>query len=660
MNLMANTIRFLAADAVENAGTGHPGMPLGMADLATVLFTRHLKFDASQPQWADRDRFILSNGHGSMLLYSLLHLTGYEGATIDELKRFRKAHSKAAGHPEYGYLPGIEMTTGPLGQGVATSVGFALGERMLNAEFGDELVDHRTWVFCGDGCLMEGISQEAISLAGHLRLSKLTVIFDDNGTTIDGSTAVATSDDQRKRFEASGWHTIAVDGHDHEAIDVALAEARASDRPTLIAARTSIGYGAPTKVGKSVVHGSPLGAEELAGMRQALNWTAAPFEVPAEAAARWREAGSRGTPLRAAWEARLATQPAERAAEFARRQSGELPQALKPAVEAALADYATNPVDAPIRQSSQKALGVLAQLMPELVGGSADLTGSVLTQPAGMAALDRSSFAGKHVGYGVREHGMAAIMNGLALHGGFLPYGGTYFTFSDYSRPALRLAAIMGIRVVFLYSHDSIAVGEDGPTHQPIEQLASLRAMPGIRVYRPADQVEALECWYDAATASGPSVMVVARQKVAQVRLTARPEMASGQGAYVLAEADGARDATILATGSEVSLAMAARELLRAQGLDVAVVSMPCWERFDAQTEAYRQQVLGTAPRFVVEAASSFGWQKYVTQAEHILSVDGFGFSATGAEVYAAFGLTPQGIADRVLQHTDRSSAAAE
>lgn len=648
MNMMANTIRFLAADAVENAGTGHPGMPLGMADLATVLFTRHLKFDAGAPAWADRDRFILSNGHGSMLLYSLLHLTGYEGATIDELKRFRKAHAKAAGHPEYGYLPGIEMTTGPLGQGIATSVGMALGERMLNAEFGDDLVDHRTFVFCGDGCLMEGVSQEAISLAGHLRLAKLTVIFDDNGTTIDGSTDVSTSEDPCRRFEASGWNTISIDGHDHDQIDEALRKARRSERPTLIAARTRIGFGAPTKEGKSVVHGSPLGAAELAGMREALGWSWAAFEVPPEAAALWREAGSRGAADRARWQERLEGKGRETAAEFTRRLQGVAPKNLLSTVKTALAEFVANPADVPVRQASQKSLGILADVMPELVGGSADLTGSVLTRPSNMAPLDRATFKGKHIGYGVREHGMATALNGLALHGGFRPYGGTYFTFSDYSRPALRLAAIMGAGSIFLYSHDSIAVGEDGPTHQPIEHLASLRAMPGIRVYRPADQVEALECWYDAVTGKGPSVMVVARQKVPQVRLSEESGMKSGLGAYVIRNTGGERAATIIATGSEVSIAVAASGLLLEDGIRAAVVSMPCWERFEEQDGAYRADVLGQAPRFVVEAGSSFGWQRYVPHIDNIISVDEFGFSATGAEIYEAFELTPRHVADRV------------
>lgn len=648
---MASALRFLAADAVEKAQSGHPGMPLGMADIASVLFTRHLKYDAGAPSWPDRDRFVLSNGHGSMLLYGLLHLTGYETATLDELKRFRQAHSRAAGHPEHGYMQGIETTTGPLGQGIATAVGMALAERLLNAEFGDDLVDHRTWVFCGDGCLMEGISQEAISLAGHLQLRHLTVIFDDNGTTIDGSTAIATSDDQRKRFEASNWATIAVDGHDPQAVDKAVAAARASDRPTLIAARTHIGFGAPTKEGKSVVHGAPLGTVELAGMREKLRWPHAAFEIPPELLAAWREAGRRGSTERGLWEQRHAALAAGRRSEFDRRMSGEVPAGLEAAVREAVASFTANPEAIPIRQGSQKAVGILARHLPELVGGSADLTGSVLSKPAEMAVLDRESFKGSHIPYGVREHGMAAALNGLALHGGFIPYGGTYLTFSDYCRPAMRLAALMGIKVVFLFSHDSIGVGEDGPTHQPIEQLASLRAMPGIRVYRPADQVEALECWYDAIAGKGPSIMVVARQKVPQVRTQMSADMPARRGAYVISDAAGARDLTLLATGSEVSLAIAAQKLLAGKGLQVAVVSMPCWETFDLQSAQYRWQVLGEAPTFAIEAASSFGWHRYVGEDRRIIGIDQFGFSGPGPQVYEEFGLTPAKIAQRVAEN---------
>ena len=656
---MANALRFLAADAVEQAQSGHPGMPLGMADVATVLFTRHLKYDTDAPDWPDRDKFVLSNGHGSMLLYGLLYLTGYKGATLDELKRFRKAHSRAAGHPEYGYLPGIETTAGPLGQGIATAVGMAIAERLLAAEFGPDLVDHRTWVFCGDGCLMEGVSQEAISLAGHLKLSKFTVVFDDNGTTIDGPTTIATSDDQRKRFEASNWATIAVDGHDAQAIDRAFAFARASDRPTMIAARTNIGYGAPTKQGKSIAHGAPLGAVEVAGMREKLKWRYPPFEVPDPLLATWREAGRRGASARQEWQGRLAATPVEMHSEFSRRVSGSLPADLEGIVMRGADEFAIAAEVMPIRQGSQKAVGLLLRHMPEIVGGSADLTSSVMSRPAGLPQLDRESFIGRHLPYGVREHAMAAAMNGIALHGGLIPYGGTYFVFSDYCRPAIRLAALMQVKVVFLFSHDSIGVGEDGPTHQPVEQLASLRAMPGIRVYRPADAVEALECWYDALAGEGPAVMVVARQKVAPVRTTPRDGLPSRRGGYVLSEANGRRRLTLLATGSEVELAVAAKALLAKHGVQAAVVSMPCLEVFEKQPQEYKARVLGSAPRYVVEAAVTYGWHRYVGDRGLIFGIDQFGLSASGPELYATFGLTPPAIAEAILADLDRATAAA-
>jgi transketolase len=654
---MANALRFLAADAVEKAQSGHPGMPLGMADLATVLFTRHLKYDAAIPDWPDRDRFVLSNGHGSMLLYGLLHLTGYESATLDEIKHFRQAHSRAAGHPEYGRLPGIETTTGPLGQGLATAVGMAIAERLLAAEFGAGLVDHRTWVFCGDGCLMEGVSQEAISLAGHLGLSKLAVIFDDNGTTIDGPASIASSDDQCKRFEASNWSTVAINGHDPEAINRALTFAKSSGRPTLIAARTHIGYGAPTKEGKSVVHGSPLGSAELAGMREKLGWPHAPFETPEPLQSAWREAGRRGAIERESWVSRLKSAPADRSAEFRRRVSGALPDGIEAIVKEAADALATAAESMPIRQGSQRAIGLLAGHMPEIVGGSADLTGSVLSRPEQLPELDLQSFVGRHLSYGVREHGMAAALNGIALHGGFIPYAGTYFTFSDYARPSIRLAALMGVRVIFLFSHDSIGVGEDGPTHQPVEQLASLRAMPDIRVYRPADAVEALECWYDAVTANGPSVMVVARQKVAPARTTPRADLPSRRGAYVLSEAEGPRHLTFLATGSEVEIALATRSLLAEQGVQAAVVSMPCLEVFDAQPQEYRAEVLGSAPRYAIEAGSSHGWSRYVGARGRTFGVDRFGASAPAALLYADFGLTPLAIVEAVLADLNIASA---
>jgi len=656
---MSNALRFLSVDAVERANSGHPGMPLGMADVATVLFTRHLKFDASHPNWPDRDRFILSNGHGSMLQYSLLHMLGYEGATIEELKRFRQLHSRAAGHPEFGYLPGIETTTGPLGQGLANSVGFALAERLLNSEFGDGIVDHRTWVFCGDGCLMEGVGQEAISLAGHLKLSKLTLVFDDNRTTIDGATSVSTSEDHAARFAAANWNVLFTDGHDHEDIDAAMEDAKRADRPTVIIARTRIGFGAPTKEGKAVVHGSPLGSKEVEGLRENLKWHHPPFTVPANIREKWSIAGKRGSQIRAHWEGRLANSESSLKNEFSRRINGVLPETLEDGVRAAIAETVDKAADAPIRKGSLYATQVLAQSMPELIGGSADLTGSVLTKPEGMQVVVPGNYSGKHVGYGIREHIMAAAMNGIALHGGFLPYGGTYLTFSDYSRPAIRLAAIMNIKVVFLFSHDSIGVGEDGPTHQPIEHLAALRAIPNLRVYRPADGVEALECWYDAVSHKGPSAMVVARQSVGPARLTHRTDMPSRRGGYVLREAKAKRDVTLVATGSEVSLALQTKALLDQKNVDAAVVSLPCWECFDDQDAAYRDVVLGDAPRFAIEAASPMGWGRYVGSEDNMYGVQGFGISGPGPEVYAEMGLTPEVLAKKIADRLGEQQAAS-
>ena len=654
---MSNALRFLAVDAVEKAQSGHPGMPLGMADIATVLFTKHLKFDVADPNWPDRDRFILSNGHGSMLQYALLHLTGYEGATLNELKKFRQLHAKTAGHPELGYLPGIETTTGPLGQGLATSVGFALGERLMNADFGDEIVDHRTWVFCGDGCLMEGVGQEAISLAGHLKLSKLTLVFDNNKTTIDGATSVSTSEDHAARFAAANWNVLLADGHDHDDIDRAMTAAKLSDRPTVIIARTRIGFGAPTKEGKSIVHGSPLGADELAGLRKNLNWPHAAFEVPDDIRGAWADAGQRGRNHRSAWKARFDKVPEAVQADFDRRISGDLPKDLGVAVARSILQMIDQPNAFPIRKGSLIATGVLAEHMPELIGGSADLTGSVLTKPAQIDLLNLGDYSGKHVGYGIREHAMSAAMNGLALHGGLMPYGGTYLTFSDYSRPAIRLAAIMNIRVVFLFSHDSIGVGEDGPTHQPIEHLLALRAIPNLRVYRPADAVEALECWLDAVSHNGPSVMVASRQKVDQCRLEQRDDMPSRRGGYVLLETENGRDVTLVATGSEVDLAVKTKELLAESGVKAAVVSLPCWKVFDEQDPLYRQQVLGTAPRFAIEAASRLGWGRYVGSEDNVFGIDGFGVSGPGPEVYAEMGLTPENISKTILEKTKATLA---
>ena len=645
---MANAIRALAMDAVEKAKSGHPGMPMGMADVATVLFTRFLKFDASAPNWPDRDRFVLSAGHGSMLLYALLHLTGYPGMTMEELRNFRQLGSRTAGHPEFGHAPGIETTTGPLGQGLANAVGMALAERLLNARLGDTIVDHYTYVIAGDGCLMEGISHEAISLAGHLKLNKLIVLFDDNKISIDGPTSLAVSDDQLARFQAAGWSTVWVDGHDAAAIAVAIERARHSDRPTLIACKTTIGYGAPNKAGKASAHGEPLGAEEIKAARDKLGWQSAPFEVPAEVLAAWRAAGARGMEARKAWEQRAAKLDASQRARLADPMDAEAAKALAEAVAAIKAEFVAAPPKIATRVASQKALEKLVPALPFLIGGSADLTGSNGTRIKQHTTVAPASFAGNYIHYGVREHAMAAAMNGMALHGGIVPYGGTFLVFTDYCRPAIRLSAIMGQRVIYVMTHDSIGLGEDGPTHQPIEHLASLRAMPNLNVLRPADPIETAECWELALTAGKtPSILALTRQAVPALRTDRGGENRSSKGAYVLAEADGGRrDVTLLATGSEVGVAMEAGSMLAKDGVRAAVVSMPCWELFEAQPVAYREAVLGSAPRVAVEAAVGFGWERWLGPNGAFVGMQSFGASAPAAKLYEHFDITPAHVAE--------------
>jgi transketolase len=652
---MADAIRALAMDAVEQAKSGHPGMPMGMADAATVLWSRFLKFDPAQPDWPDRDRFVLSAGHGSMLLYALLHLTGYPGMSIDELKRFRQLGSRTAGHPEYGHAPGIETTTGPLGQGLANAVGMALAERLLAARFGGELVDHYTYVIVGDGCLMEGISQEAISLAGHLRLGKLIVLWDDNSISIDGSTELSTSDDQLERFTAAGWDAVATDGHDHAAVTEALTRARAIGLPSLIACRTTIAFGAPTKAGSAAAHGSPLGAAEIAGARARLDWSAPPFAIPAEIASWWREQGARGAAASKAWAARLGAAAPETRTEFQRRIAGTLPPGFAAAFAGIRAKFAAEAPKTATRQASGMVLDALAPVLPELVGGSADLTGSNNTKAKGQKVVTPGDFSGSYIHYGVREHGMASAMNGMAVHGGVIPYGGTFLVFADYCRPAIRLSALMGLRVVYVMTHDSIGLGEDGPTHQPVEHLASLRAMPHLRVFRPADAVETAECWELALGAQRlPSVLALTRQNVPTLRRGDGAENRSARGAYVMAESQGARAVTLLATGSEVAVAMAARELLTARGVAAAVVSMPCWALFDGQEPAYRAAVLGRAPRVAVEAASPFGWERYVGEGGAVIGMAGFGGSAPAEDLYRHFGITAEAVAEAALQRLSR------
>jgi transketolase len=645
---MANAIRALAMDAVQQADSGHPGMPMGMADVATVLFTRFLKFDASEPHWPDRDRFILSAGHGSMLLYSLLHLTGYADMTLDELKHFRQLGSRTAGHPEHGHASGIETTTGPLGQGLGNSVGFALAERLLAERFGRDIVDHYTYVVCGDGCLMEGVGQEAITLAGHLGLGRLIVLFDDNGISIDGPTSLSTSEDHKKRFAAAGWHVQAVDGLDPDAVTRAIRKARnVTDKPSLIACKTVIGYGAPTKAGTAATHGSPLGKDEVAGARQKLGWNYPPFDIPEPIFSAWRKIGARGKSARRKWTKRHAAMADADRAEFDRRQKGDIPAAVGEAIVAFKTKVAAEKPSWATRKSSQEALEVINPVLPDTVGGSADLTGSNNTKTATLKEMTRANATGRYIHYGIREHAMAAAMNGMALHGGVIPYGGTFLVFTDYCRPSIRLAALMGLRVIYVMTHDSIGLGEDGPTHQPVEHLAALRAIPGLQVMRPADAIETAECWQIALESKNkPSVIALTRQNLPTLRGADDANLCA-RGAYLLA-GDVAAAVRLIASGSEVQLAVAARDLLAKDGISAAVVSMPSWELFAVQDEAYRRQVLGgdDTIRVACEAAGGFGWERWLGMRGTFVGMKGFGASAKAADLYKHFGITAEAIAD--------------
>jgi transketolase len=644
---MATAIRALAMDAVEKAKSGHPGMPMGMADVATVLFSRFLKFDASDPAWLDRDRFVLSAGHGSMLLYALLYLTGYPKMTIEEIENFRQLGSRTAGHPELGHSPGIETTTGPLGQGIGNAVGMALAERLLNARLGSGIVDHRTYCICGDGDLMEGVSQEAISLAGHLALGRLILLYDDNSISIDGPTSMATGDDQVARFKASGWNAVQVDGNDPDAVANAIDNAhRHPDRPWLIACKTIIGYGAPKKQGTASAHGEALGAEEVKGAREKLGWPSPPFEVPEPILSAWRTVGAKGKAEREAWRGRFAKLDAARRAALENPLDADIAAAMKKAIAAAKTAFAADTNKRATRVWSQMTLEHLVPAIPGLIGGSADLTPSNGTRTKHHTDIKPGEFGANYIRYGVREHGMAATMNGLALHGGIIPYGATFLVFTDYCRPSIRLSALMHQRVIYVMTHDSIGLGEDGPTHQPIEHLSALRAIPNMLVLRPADAVETAECWEIALNrTTGPSILALTRQAVPNLR-TADAGNVVAKGAYEIKPASGKPAVTLLATGSEVGLAAAAADLLAKDGIGARVVSMPSFELFRAQDGAYREKMLGKAPRIAIEAGVQQSWNEWLRPGDRFVGLSDFGASAPGPKVYEHFGLTPEKVAE--------------
>jgi transketolase len=645
---MADCIRFLSMDAVQQAKSGHPGAPMGMADIATVLYKDFIQFDAADPHWFDRDRFVLSNGHASMLLYSLLYLTGVKDMTLEELKRFRQIDSKTAGHPEYKHADGIETTTGPLGQGIADAVGFALAERILNAKFGDDLCKHWTYVFMGDGCLMEGISEEAISMAGHYKLGHLIAFWDNNSITIDGPTRLAVSDTEIERFRASGWHVQEIDGHDTDAIRNAITAARAvTDKPSMIACKTIIGFGFPTKAGTEKAHSDAPGEEEIAGARKILGWDSPPFVIPELLLREWREIGAKGRTARLAWADRVKAAPAELRSEFGRRNDGKLPAGWQKAIAAARAEFIASGKEMATRAASGAVLDHLAAAIPELLGGSADLTTSNNTKAKGMIEIKPGDYNGTYMHYGVREHCMAAAMNGIALHGGLIPYGGTFLCFSDYCRPSIRLAALMQIRTIFVMTHDSIGLGEDGPTHQPVEQLAALRAIPHLAVFRPGDPVETAECWEVILEAPRQAALIaLSRQPMPLLRRESGNENKSAKGGYILLEAEGVeRKLTILSTGSELHLAVQARETLQKQGIPTAVVSMPCRLLFEQQDPAYKKSVLGgSRARVAVEAAVELGWERYIGLEGRFVGMHSFGTSGKIADVYKKFDINADAV----------------
>ena len=651
---MADAIRFLAMDGVQAANSGHPGMPMGMADAAVALFADHINIDPSDAQWPDRDRFVLSAGHGSMLHYALNHLLGYSDMGTDQLKQFRQLGARTAGHPEFGHAAGIETTTGPLGQGITTAVGMALAERRLASQFGRALVDHYTYVIAGDGCLMEGISHEAIDLAGHLKLGRLIVLWDDNEISIDGKTDIATSTNQIARFKASGWQVARVDGHDIDAVSAAVEVAKKSRKPSLIACKTTIGFGAPNLAGSHKTHGAPLGAEEIQATRDALGWTHGPFEIPADIRSAWESIASRGQSTRHEWQSRLDVSPKK--LRFERTISGEVPKALATRMRRYKKELKAELPKVASRQASQMALEVINGAVPSMVGGSADLTGSNLTKTSTMRSITPGNFRGNYVHFGIREHAMGAVMNGMALHGGMIPYGGTFLVFSDYMRGSMRLSALMKQRVIYVLTHDSIGLGEDGPTHQPIEHLAMLRATPNMLVFRPCDAVETAEAWEVALESTEtPSVMALSRQGLPTVRTERTNENLTQKGGYILKNVRGARDITLMATGSEIAIALEAAAMMESSGLQVVVVSMPVWELFDQQSDQYRQSVLGSAPRIAVEALSGFGWDRYLRTQDAFIGMTDFGASGPAPELYEHFGITKEAIcetADRLIQRS--------
>lgn len=650
---LANAIRVLTMDAVQSARSGHPGMPMGMADVATVLFSQFLKFDPDEPHWPDRDRLVLSAGHGSMLLYALLYLTGYAGMDTRQLSTFRQLKSAAAGHPEYGSVGGIETTTGPLGQGIGNAVGMALAERMMAARYGVDLVDHRTYVIAGDGCLMEGISHETASLAGHLKLSRLTLLFDDNGVSIDGPTSLTVSDDQGARFAALGWHVQRIDGHDPEEVANAISVANGDPRPSMIACQTTIGYGAPTKQGTSATHGAPLGEDEVAAARGVLNWSHPPFKIPERVLSRWRQVGKRGDAARQGWQARLGA--SNQRAEFKNAIAGLLPTHWSDALNSFKDAQIASGKAIATRKASESVLEIINQEIPNTIGGSADLTGSNNTKTKNMVAITAGNFRGNYIYYGVREHAMAAAMNGISLHGGLIPYGGTFLVFSDYARPAIRLSALMGLRVIYVMTHDSIGLGEDGPTHQPVEHLAALRAIPNLAVFRPADSIETAECWALALSRDyGPSVLALTRQNLPIVRYNTEQTNLCAGGAYELLSADGEAIVTLLASGSEIAIAVEARDQLQDARIPTRVVSMPCWELIENLESTMRATLLGRGTlRVGIEAAVRSGWDQWLGEDGMFFGMTGFGASAPYKDLYDHFGLTAEKIATRVRYHLD-------